>query len=83
VIHKRDGKKYLAIYPATAQRYLLQDIQSYRNYAPKAIEEILLNLDGAAKQKQKINGDGQWLVTLPYSYLEAYLNDGEEYAEDE
>ena len=78
VIHKRDGKKHLAIHPATALRYLLQDIPAYRNYAPKAIEEILLNLGGAEKQRQKLNGNGQWLVTLPYSYLEAYLNSGEE-----
>jgi hypothetical protein len=78
VIHKRDGKKHLAVHPATALRYLLQDIPAYRNYAPKAIEEILLNLGGAEKQRQKLNGSNQWLVTLPYSYLEAYLNSGEE-----
>ena len=78
VIHRRDGKKHLAVHPATALRYLLQDIPAYRNYAPKAIEEILLNLGGAEKQRQKLNGSNQWLVTLPYSYLEAYLNSGEE-----
>lgn len=78
VIHKRDGKKHLAVHPATALRYLLQDIPAYRNFAPKAIEEILLNLGGAEKQRQKLNGSNQWLVTLPYSYLEAYLNSGEE-----
>ena len=78
VVHKRDGKKHLAVHPATVLRYLLQDIPAYRNYAPKAIEEILLNLGGAEKQRQKLNGSNQWLVTLPYSYLEAYLNSGEE-----
>ena len=71
-------KQVVFMYDYVSLRYLLQDIPAYRNYAPKAIEEILLNLGGAEKQRQKLNGSNQWLVTLPYSYLEAYLNSGEE-----
>jgi len=75
LINSRDGKKYIAIHPQTAKRNLLYDIPEYRDLSHNSIKEVLLNLEGAERKKERINIGSKWAVLLPYSYLEEYSDE--------
>lgn len=75
VVTKKDKSQYISIYPPLVKRYMLQDMQEYRGYHHKNIEDMLLNIVGAKKEYQKIDKSTKYTVLIPYSYLEPFLRD--------
>ena len=72
IVIKRPGDSLLALHIPTIKRNLLSDMPEYRDLSSRHMEEMLLNLEGAEKQKQKLNRLSVYVVTLPDSYLEDY-----------
>ena len=73
VVTKKDKSQYISIYPPLVKRYMLQDMQEYRGYHHKNIEDLLLSIDGAKKEYQKMGKSTKYTVLIPYHYLEPFL----------
>lgn len=72
-ITKKDGTEYLVLNTRVVGRYLLKDTEYENSYN---LDDILLNLPGAKKEHQRMQGNNLYLVIIPWKFVEAYSQVG-------